>query len=256
MANCPYSVTQHQQRLDDQIPIPQPMLSPGTRVFFDSVKTDGTKYFPYMNESSLYDGVDPALVAPPLNEDSLKLFLNCKWDTNCDHNWSYKPTEGLNQLWPLSENLAYTNTTLLTAGMNNYPLGDLYHWFPAKYTQWKAQSDKEFSTITTWLTTGQNPASGIKDAAKVTAANYKLGQNYPNPFNPSTKIEYTVAKPGNVSLVVYNLLGQKVTTLFDGMRPAGKFIATFDGSKLASGIYVYQFKAGNVVLSKKLVLMK
>ena len=256
MANSPYAQYCHQNRLDDQIPVPQPMLSPNTLTFFDGTDGSSNKLFPYMNKANLFDQAIPGFIKPPINLDSLKPFLNCKWDTNCDHNWSYEPTEGLYQTWPLTENLAYTNETLKSAAMSSYPLGDLYHWWPDKYTSWKAQQADEHSRIAAWLEKGKDPLAGLNESSRVLPSVFTLGQNYPNPFNPVTKIEYTVPKVSNVTIVVYNLLGQKVATLFDGMRQAGKYSATFDGTRLSSGVYLYSLQAGTVTITKKLVLMK
>jgi Secretion system C-terminal sorting domain len=85
---------------------------------------------------------------------------------------------------------------------------------------------------------------------------YTLGQNYPNPFNPSTKIEYAVPKSSLISLKIYNILGQEVATIFRGYQNTGKYLATFNASNLASGIYFYRLQAGNVSLTKKMILMK
>lgn len=85
---------------------------------------------------------------------------------------------------------------------------------------------------------------------------YTLSQNYPNPFNPTTNIVYTVPKSGQVTLKVYNILGQQVATLFQGFQNTGKYIATFDAAKLASGVYLYRLQAGNTTLTKKMLLMK
>lgn len=99
------------------------------------------------------------------------------------------------------------------------------------------------------------PTSVIKENNNV-VANYNLSQNYPNPFNPSTKINFSVKSAGNVSLVVYNMLGQVVETLVNRSMAAGNYTATFDASKLSSGIYIYQLNAGNTKISKKMTLMK
>jgi endo-1,4-beta-xylanase len=69
---------------------------------------------------------------------------------------------------------------------------------------------------------------------------FALMQNYPNPFNPTTDIKYSVPEKGYVSLKVYDLLGVEVATLFDGVRQAGSYVATFDGRGLTSGIYIYR----------------
>jgi hypothetical protein len=83
-----------------------------------------------------------------------------------------------------------------------------------------------------------------------------LSQNYPNPFNPTTVIGYQLPVTGKISLKVYNLLGQEVATLFEGVRQPGKYQATFDGSRLASGVYLCRFTANNYMETKKLLLIK
>ncbi|MFQ5753433.1 MAG: T9SS type A sorting domain-containing protein [bacterium] len=85
---------------------------------------------------------------------------------------------------------------------------------------------------------------------------FTLSQNYPNPFNPTTSIDYTVEQTRHVRLTVYNLLGQKVGTLAEGIRPAGNYTITWDASTLASGIYIYRLEAGATVLTKKMTLLK
>lgn len=85
---------------------------------------------------------------------------------------------------------------------------------------------------------------------------YSLSQNYPNPFNPSTKIQFDIHYDSNVSLIIYNVLGELVTTLVDDHLIAGRYEYDFNASKLASGIYIYRIKAGDFVETKKMVLMK
>ncbi len=115
-------------------------------------------------------------------------------------------------------------------------------------------SKTEYDFITNWrdqLVTSVNEISENE-----IPTDYVLSQNYPNPFNPTTKIEYSIPVAGNVSLKIYNTLGQEVATLFNGFQNAGKYVADFDGSKLASGVYLYKLQSNGVSISKKLVLMK
>ena len=85
---------------------------------------------------------------------------------------------------------------------------------------------------------------------------YSLYQNYPNPFNPSTNIQVDIPKTGETSLVVYNILGQKVTVLLNKELNAGTYTFRFDASKLSSGIYFYTLKSGNFITTKKMILLK
>jgi len=85
---------------------------------------------------------------------------------------------------------------------------------------------------------------------------YNLAQNYPNPFKPSTQISYSIPGSEQVSLKIYDVLGNEVASLVDGIQSAGSHTISFDASKLSSGIYFYSLKAGNFLETKKMVLMK
>ena len=89
---------------------------------------------------------------------------------------------------------------------------------------------------------------------------FTLYQNYPNPFNPSTTIEYSLPENADVSISIYNALGELVKTLINGTVEAGYQKATFNASSLTSGTYIYQIKAVSngktFVDTKKMVLIK
>ncbi len=86
---------------------------------------------------------------------------------------------------------------------------------------------------------------------------FGLYQNYPNPFNPSTTIAFDLPVPANVTLKVYNVLGQQVATVLDGVPfEAGRQSARFNASRLTTGVYFYRIHAGNFVSVKKMVLVK
>jgi len=90
-----------------------------------------------------------------------------------------------------------------------------------------------------------------------TPLEYSLDQNYPNPFNPSTNIQFTLAATSNVTLEVYNMLGQKVATLLQGQKMnAGNHTQVFDASSLASGMYVYRISTPSFVQSRTMMLIK
>jgi photosystem II stability/assembly factor-like uncharacterized protein len=83
-----------------------------------------------------------------------------------------------------------------------------------------------------------------------------LLQNYPNPFNPSTTIRYAVAGRERVVVSVADVLGRDVAVLLDEVEGPGEYETTFDGSKYANGVYIVRFRAGSVLDSRKIVLMK
>ncbi len=87
-------------------------------------------------------------------------------------------------------------------------------------------------------------------------AEYSLSQNYPNPFNPNTKISYSIASMGRVTLKIYNILGREISTLVNEEKPAGKYEVNFNASSLASGVYFYQLKASDYIQTKKMLLLK
>jgi len=85
---------------------------------------------------------------------------------------------------------------------------------------------------------------------------YQLYQNYPNPFNPVTKIKFDLADSGPVSIVVYNILGEKVTTLLNKRMNAGSHVIRFNGSLLPSGLYFYRIQAVGFSAVRKMILLK
>ena len=83
-----------------------------------------------------------------------------------------------------------------------------------------------------------------------------MKQNYPNPFNPMTTIDYTLAKSGFVSLKVYDILGQEVVTLVNGVEKAGDHNVNLNAANLPSGTYFYTLRSGDFTATKSLVLVK
>ena len=101
----------------------------------------------------------------------------------------------------------------------------------------------------------QNLKQEVATKAEIPATVALLG-NYPNPFNPSTVISYQLPAAGHVSLKVYNMLGQQVAMLVDGIQDAGFKSVTFDATRLASGVYFYRLEALGKVLVNKLLLLR
>ncbi len=85
---------------------------------------------------------------------------------------------------------------------------------------------------------------------------FSISQNYPNPFNPTTNIEYSVASKNHVTIKVYDILGNELTTLVSKTKPSGNYKVSLDGSNLSSGVYFYRINAGNYQEVKKMMLIK
>lgn len=88
------------------------------------------------------------------------------------------------------------------------------------------------------------------------AADFALDQNYPNPFNPTTNINFSIAETGNVTLAVYNTIGQEVATLVNGVMAAGQHEVTLNAQSLPSGAYFYKLQSGGSTMIKKMLLLK
>lgn len=108
---------------------------------------------------------------------------------------------------------------------------------------------------------GQMISAVLKDEADLLPERFELNQNRPNPFNPATEISFDLPRASEVSLAVYNVLGQEIRQLVSGVLPAGNHVVIWDGRdaggvSASSGIYFYRLEAGQYVNTKKMILLK
>jgi hypothetical protein len=110
---------------------------------------------------------------------------------------------------------------------------------------------------------GPDSAMGVSGNPEYRITNYefKLCQNTPNPVSNLTNINYQIAKPGNVSLKIYNTLGQLVNTLADGYKQPGMYSATWNGKDnsgriAANGVYIYRLESGDFKTVKRMLVIK
>jgi hypothetical protein len=96
----------------------------------------------------------------------------------------------------------------------------------------------------------------VREPVQARVYEYALEQNYPNPFNPTTTIRYSLKETGKVSVRVYDVMGREVKVLVDGVQGAGEYSVVMDAMGLSSGVYVYQLRAGGLLLTRKMVLVK
>lgn len=123
------------------------------------------------------------------------------------------------------------------------------------YVQIQAGTLRNPSTrISIDLTAIVNPVS--VEGENENANSYYLNQNYPNPFNPSTKINFGLKRAGNVEISLYNILGSKVATIFNGYKDSGIHSVNFDGSQHSSGVYFYKITSNDFTQTKKMILEK
>jgi hypothetical protein len=186
---------------------------------------------------------DPGFNSDVMNQvDNLIDYVQKITTDLLDVPWYYDPS-GSGDLyppaWPLNEDLSYSNTTMQSAGTDGFALGDL-NWFPDQKAEWLLGVEKTSSNIPT---------------------EFSLSDAYPNPFNPETKINFNISKNSNVRIIVYNLLGQKVKTLFDKEFGAGSYTATWNGvdesgRHVASGVYLFSLESGAYKITKKVMLLK
>lgn len=100
-----------------------------------------------------------------------------------------------------------------------------------------------------------NKVTDVKDN-NITAFKFELQQNYPNPFNPSTSISYQVPVKNNVTLKIYDVIGNEVAVLVNGEKPAGTYRVNWNAANMPSGVYMYKLQTGSFVQTKKMILMK
>ncbi|NIR96262.1 MAG: cellulase family glycosylhydrolase [Gammaproteobacteria bacterium] len=122
---------------------------------------------------------------------------------------------------------------------------------PHQLTFFIIQGGFNLNRMTFFLT-----ATGINDESSESPLKYRLEQNYPNPFNPETTFRYSLAKPGEVCLDIYNAIGEKLETVVNKQLVAGDHEDHWDASHLASGVYYYRLQADKFVDTKKLILLK
>ena len=104
----------------------------------------------------------------------------------------------------------------------------------------------------------RNPTgiTGLENIESEIPNEFILEQNYPNPFNPSTSIQYQVFSNTKVSLIIYDVLGNKVATLVNEEKPAGNYEVNWNASNLSSGVYYYKLQAGPFIETKKMILLR
>ena len=151
----------------------------------------------------------------------------------------------------------FANTWAALDGDNNYLLSATY-------------KNLGFTPPVSWTNPGMTGAlpgdvnvgalgastTGVNNESANSPTTFALKQNYPNPFNPSTTIEYALPHDGLVTLTVFNIIGQSVRTLVNGVQTAGTHTIRFDASNLPSGVYLYKLQSGRMSNVGRMMLLK
>jgi len=106
-----------------------------------------------------------------------------------------------------------------------------------------------------WEYTPPKTSVGVETSCEL-PEHFALEQNYPNPFNPTTDIQYTIVNRQLTNVKVYDLLGREVATLVNEVKEPGTYTVEFNGSNLASGLYLYRLTAGRFVETRKMILVR
>jgi len=139
-----------------------------------------------------------------------------------------------------------TNDTTFTINGLDYETEYIY-----KVKAKNSNVESEWSEVQ-FTTTGMTTSNEGNDIPN----DFELGQNYPNPFNPTTSINYSLPQSSYVLLEVYDMMGQKISTLVDGVKSPGTHTTTFDATDLSSGTYIYRITTNGFSETKKMFLIK
>ena len=195
-----------------------------------------------VNAPALGFNLDPIYVTTQIGR-TMDWLDNKVHDTYTDRWWAHQNDDNWIVVeWPLPLDFTYSTASVAyTQSEYGLPVGDLNHW-PDALAQWETLSADE-------------------DDATYTPKTFALSQNYPNPFNPTTEISFTMDKASDISLTIYNMLGQKVRVLENALLNAGTHSYTWDGQdelgqSVSTGVYLYTLTNGSQTISKKMALMK
>jgi photosystem II stability/assembly factor-like uncharacterized protein len=191
------------------------------------------------------DPITPKLICPGNNSHDVTIPIWFSWDET-----QYSAFE-----FQVSTDSLFNNSEIITTLIDNF----FYCFNLKEYTTyyWRVRS-KYINGYSLWSSTFKFATSFINGIVenKELPSKFNLVQNYPNPFNPTTTINYSIPKSGNVKLTIYNAIGCKVATIVNEYKPAGNYSIQFNSNNLASGIYLYRLESGNYSATKKFILLK
>ncbi len=203
----------------------------------------------------------PTLVWPANGATNVPRSLRLRW------NVSRGATSYWISVWVTNGMVVNTSSTDTSYYLTNLAANYTYYWHvnasnAVCTSAWSATwSFTTGTSMSKKSLTHRGSGSDDDEFSSAIPVEYALSQNYPNPFNPSTNIQLDLPKDGRVVLIVYDLLGRKVTTLLDDDIPAGSYVLLWDGKNdagqmMATGIYFYRIIANDFVGTKKMIFMR
>ena len=174
------------------------------------------------------------------------------YSLNGGDNWTYGGA--LSDKTDVSESFAHPSQHI-RVDENNHLIADIVYLADLSPGVFGLGEGNETNNPIMYLTYDLGAIS-LAESVNPEIKSFELFQNYPNPFNPVTSIRYAVGSRQYVSIKVYDVLGNEVATLVNEEKPGGSYKVKFDGSNLASGIYICQLKCGSTIQLKKMILLK
>jgi len=213
--------------------------------------------------AAIWIGIDNPHIFPehPTDLDSVTVFISGEISTPCDSIWyEYHQIQGnrINLHLQFYEHQGFC-PDVIDPFYLQIPIGRLPAGLCTLYVI--VDSYPYFWGMIFEVTEHTGDPTDVSDSQEDMVDKFVLSQNYPNPFNSATGINYVLPEDAWVTLFIYNGVGQKVKTLENRMRSKGSYSVTWNGTddngkEVASGIYFYQLRAGNLTKTKKLVLIK
>lgn len=204
-----------------------------------------------LNFEPIDDGIDPYASprarTPRNTEDNITIPTEFTWVefTDADHyeiivySTDFEVVENISGI----EQTSYT--------INNLSHREKYYW---RVRATVGDHVTSWSNTKSFRTMAEEVSSSSDDINK--PYEFALKGNYPNPFNPTTRIEFSIAEPSNVTLEIFNIQGQRVVTLLRENKSAGVHNVRFNAGSLSSGVYMYRLQAGDYTEVRKMILIK
>lgn len=217
--------------------------------------TDGTTKSSWSTTALFTMVSNNALVQPLTGSPSNSVMINAR---TAQLHWYLPTATSANSAYEIeiADNPEFQKAKVMSSPKSNIQVNGLEG---GKKYFWKVRSTDGIGKSSIYSSIGQfevnKNITAIEDQKEIPNA-FQLSQNYPNPFNPTTVIEYNIPVEGFYTLEVFNILGEKVSTLINGVVSRGTYKVTFNGKDFSSGVYFYKLTGSNVNLIRKMLLIK